>query len=163
MKLKYISWIPAVVVMVVIFIFSATPADNSDESSKSIADRLVTIYENIAKIEYDHNAREELIDKVNFIVRKGAHFSEFALLACCVCLHLAVLKYKGGSLLLRAISFTALYAATDELHQYFIPGRGCRLSDVLLDSCGAAAGALFFYLLFRLYIKMRPNPSAQSD
>ena len=33
-----------------------------------------------------------------------------------------------------------LYAVTDEVHQYFVPGRSCELRDALIDACGVAAG-----------------------
>lgn len=36
----------------------------------------------------------------------------------------------------------ALYAATDEAHQLFVPGRSGQISDVILDSAGALAGVL---------------------
>ena len=35
---------------------------------------------------------------------------------------------------------TTAYAATDEMHQLFVPGRSGQVSDVLLDSAGAMAG-----------------------
>ena len=35
---------------------------------------------------------------------------------------------------------TTAYAATDEMHQLFVPGRSGQVSDVLLDSAGAIAG-----------------------
>ena len=34
------------------------------------------------------------------------------------------------------------YAATDEFHQLFVPGRSGQVSDVILDSAGAAIGVL---------------------
>ena len=34
------------------------------------------------------------------------------------------------------------YAATDEIHQLFVPERACAFADVCIDSCGAALGAL---------------------
>ena len=34
------------------------------------------------------------------------------------------------------------YAATDEIHQLFVPGRSGQVSDVLLDSAGVLAGLL---------------------
>ena len=37
------------------------------------------------------------------------------------------------------------YAATDELHQVFVPGRSAEFTDVLLDSLGALAG-IWLYL-----------------
>ena len=36
----------------------------------------------------------------------------------------------------------AFYAVTDEIHQYFVPGRSCELRDMLIDACGVAAGVL---------------------
>lgn len=36
----------------------------------------------------------------------------------------------------------ALYAATDEFHQLFVPGRAGLLTDVLIDAAGAAIGLL---------------------
>ena len=38
----------------------------------------------------------------------------------------------------------ALYAASDEIHQLFVPGRSGQLSDVILDSAGALAGVAAF-------------------
>ena len=43
----------------------------------------------------------------------------------------------------RAFRIAALYAATDELHQYFVPGRACMFTDVCIDSFGALLGILF--------------------
>ena len=33
-----------------------------------------------------------------------------------------------------------LYAASDEIHQYFIAGRACQLRDVFVDFVAAAVG-----------------------
>ena len=45
------------------------------------------------------------------------------------------------------VNFTAsswnsigVYAVSDEIHQYFVPGRACMLRDMLLDTCGSLAG-----------------------
>ena len=35
------------------------------------------------------------------------------------------------------VGVSGLYAVTDEIHQYFVPGRACRLLDVTVDTCGA--------------------------
>jgi VanZ family protein len=44
-----------------------------------------------------------------------------------------------------AILAGALYGATDELHQYFVPGRAADWTDWLADTIGAALGAWLFY------------------
>jgi len=73
------------------------------------------------------------------ILRKGAHLTEYAVL---------------GGLLYRALSREALalatgiaYAATDELHQYFVRDRHASLVDVAIDAVGLAAGMLLWLRL----------------
>ncbi|MDZ7359285.1 MAG: VanZ family protein [candidate division KSB1 bacterium] len=44
-----------------------------------------------------------------------------------------------------AILAGALYGATDELHQYFVPGRAADWTDWLADTIGVASGAWLFY------------------
>lgn len=43
----------------------------------------------------------------------------------------------GRAALLTAFVFAVFYAATDEWHQSFVPGRSAALSDILIDACGA--------------------------
>ena len=160
MKLKYISWIPAVLVMIVIFLFSARPAVSSNDSSKAIAAQVLEIYEEITNNEIDTNVREDILDKLNHVVRKSAHYLEYTLLAWCICLHLAVLKLGRKKLFAYAILCSAAYALTDEIHQYFVPGRSCQLTDVLLDSCGAATGALVFLFMLFVFNKISKRKNA---
>ena len=42
--------------------------------------------------------------------------------------------------ILLAIGFAGAYACGDEIHQYFVHGRGCAIEDVLLDSTSAITG-----------------------
>ena len=48
-----------------------------------------------------------------------------------------------------AVALTVLAGAGDEFHQYFLPFREARLSDVLIDGCAALAGALSMHALRR--------------
>jgi VanZ family protein len=68
------------------------------------------------------------------ILRKGAHLTEYAVL---------------GGLLYRALGREPLalavgiaYAATDELHQYFVRGRHASPVDGAIDAVGVAIGML---------------------
>ncbi len=49
--------------------------------------------------------------------------------------------------MLAAILITVVYAATDELHQYFVPGRNCSFWDFFFDSFGALSGVLFYHIV----------------
>jgi VanZ family protein len=47
-------------------------------------------------------------------------------------------------LLILAVLLTLLFALTDELHQYFVPGRVCDLLDATADTVGGALGAWLY-------------------
>jgi VanZ family protein len=48
-----------------------------------------------------------------------------------------------------AVALTTLAGAGDELHQYLLPFRDARVSDVLIDGCAALAGAFWMHALRR--------------
>lgn len=143
--------------MIIIFLFSAKPADSSNESSKTIANLVLDISEslNIMDEPLQEPEREYVLDYINHVVRKLAHFTEFAILALAVEFHNWIQKRKGARLILLSIGITVLYAASDEFHQLFVPGRSGEVKDVLIDSAGAVTGALLFYLALRLYENYR--------
>lgn len=73
-----------------------------------------------------------------FLVRKLAHFSEFACLG-------ALLMWRRGMLgkpWPGAFVWGAAAACVDECIQLFVPDRGPSLRDVAIDSCGVLAGIL---------------------
>jgi len=51
-----------------------------------------------------------------------------------------------------ALLFTSLYGVTDEIHQYFVPGRSSEVLDWLADTIGA----LFCLLLLKIFYKKLP-------
>ncbi len=145
MKLKYVSWLPAVIIMIIIFYFSSKPADNSNENSMTMANKVLTVYEDISGNHFEE--RIKVLENLNHIVRKGAHFSEYAILAMAFAFHFAVLKKKRIRVFFLPILLSCIYALTDEFHQTFIPGRSGMIQDVFIDTTGAIAGTLVFALL----------------
>ena len=53
------------------------------------------------------------------------------------------------------IIFIFIYACTDEIHQYFIPGRNMAFKDVLIDTSGGAFGYIIVDIFSRF--KFRKN------
>ncbi len=89
-------------------------------------------------------------DALDFYLRKTAHVTEYAVLGVLMARALR----RGRSLpfpgfLLLGWLFATVYAATDEFHQSFVPGRTPKVTDVALDSCGAALGTVLYALLLR--------------
>ncbi len=79
---------------------------------------------------------------LDILMKKTAHFLSYAVLARLYLRALGV--YKGLPLApaLLALFLAAVYAATDEFHQYFVPGRTSSLTDWIIDCGGAAVGLL---------------------
>ena len=53
---------------------------------------------------------------------------------------------------LLAVACASLYGVTDELHQYFVPGRACDPADWLVDTCGAVLGAMLLKALASFFV-----------
>ena len=136
--IKY--WVPVIVCMVLIF--SASGDSHSyQHSSRLIAPLVKFFFPAISP---------ESLDLVVLYVRKCAHLTEYAILA--LLFWRAVRKpVKQDSrpwswpLAGRSILFVALYAASDEFHQSFVPTRDASLHDVAIDTTGAALGILIFW------------------
>lgn len=49
-----------------------------------------------------------------------------------------------------AVIFTAIYGASDELHQYFVPNRTCDFYDFLANLGGAIGAMALIYVFFEV-------------
>ena len=79
--------------------------------------------------------------QVDHIVRKTAHFTEYALLGAALLLLLRDYGRKHPQI--TAWLIATAYAGTDELHQLAAQaGRSAQLTDVGIDAAGALAGVL---------------------
>jgi VanZ family protein len=54
----------------------------------------------------------------------------------------------------RTLLYGLLFAAADELHQFFIPGRYCSGFDLLADCAGLALSPVLYWLVGRLLRRM---------
>ena len=138
-------------VMVMIYCFSA----QTGEQSGAMSGRITTWVLNLVIPDFSDFApekQEAIRSTVGFVVRKLAHFSEYALLGFSLMLHIAQIQKKTMVRLpwLWAWGVGTLYAASDEFHQGFVADRGPSVRDVMIDSTGVIAGALLLlWILLR--------------
>lgn len=88
-------------------------------------------------------------------IRKYAHMCEYFALGVTSTLFASELFYKRPgtpAAPLSAWGFSFLYACSDELHQYFVPGRSAQFTDVMVDSIGFTLGVLAVYICCRASI-----------
>lgn len=133
------KFIPALFLLVMIFNFSAATSEESSETSGSIVETIA----HIIKIDID----KATLSAINDVVRKVAHFTEYMILSIACFYALSSWQIKSLRLYAGLALFCILYAVSDEIHQYFVPGRSCQLQDVLIDSSGAVTGLLFCWLI----------------
>ena len=81
------------------------------------------------------------------LLRKLAHFTEFASLGVCLLWLFSMLK-KHRSL---AMLCGTLAACMDETIQMFVPDRGPSLKDVGIDTCGVVTGMILLQIGYYLW------------
>lgn len=159
---KLFRWVPAIALMLVIFILSSQPYEQQDLrpdiqssiSEQSVADRF-------GGISFQYAGHEISIESlgvagfIEFFIRKGAHFFSYGLLATLVMYALYPRKRLHRFVL--AITTSFLYACSDELHQMFTPNRTAKFQDVMLDTAGAVFGAVLMVLLITWRQKRRQH------
>lgn len=131
---KIISWTAVLLWMILIFNLSSQEADQSDKLSKVVTEIVIETVEKVApKGDFD-------IEKFNHIIRKNAHFLAYMVLGILVLnafRRSGIYGYKSIGL---ALLISVLYAVSDEIHQFFVPGRGPGVWDVFIDSVGVIVG-----------------------
>lgn len=75
----------------------------------------------------------------------GYHYTIFFFLA--FFLSIALVRHKHHKLLSIAFLIAFIYALTDELHQFLVPGRAATISDIFIDTLGIST-AIILYSIF---------------
>lgn len=86
------------------------------------------------------------------LIRKAAHFGEFA---CLGFLMAGFFRIRGRAPLLPGALWGLLAACADETIQLFSPGRASRLTDVWIDFAGVLTGIFLLHIGYPLWKKTR--------
>ena len=140
---KYLPWIVVAIWMAVIFLMSAQTAGQSGGTSEAIVRWLLRrLYWGFDG--FSPQRQEALLGIWHTIIRKGAHFAQYAVLAMLTANALRQYTLPKRLYWLLPVGISAVYAISDEIHQYFVPGRACRILDMGIDTCGAIFGVCVF-------------------
>jgi len=126
-------WMPAILWMALIFLGS-TDILSAEHTSRFLVPFLRWI---------DPQISLAALNMIQVLIRKLGHLTEYAILAALlwpafgrgITWHL-----KVSILFLVAWVACAIFAASDEFHQSFVPSRTASPSDVMIDICGALVG-----------------------
>lgn len=146
----------------VIFSFSAENAEQSSATSAQVIEGIceVTVsgYDQLAPIE-----QQQIVSGMQFEIRKLAHFSLYLILGMLSLMTVKRLQKPAFMTKLptvTAVVFCALYAGSDEFHQLFSDGRAAQITDVLIDTAGAATGCAILSAVAALYRYIKKRKAA---
>lgn len=140
--LKPLSFLPAIIMMCLIYSFSAQTGEVSGNLSYQISYQIVETKNEVLN---ENKSYEELAYEANgihYYVRKAAHMTEYFLLAIAISFPLYVYRVRGIWLMILAGIVCVGFAGLDEYHQSFVANRGPSVKDVGIDSIGAFVGIL---------------------
>lgn len=131
-------WWPVLLWGVVISTFS-TGAFTSDNTGRIIIPVLRWLLPHASAATLFH---------LHYIIRKCAHFTEYFILSLLILRAIRAGRHNARlAWALAAIVIVFGYAALDEFHQSFVPGRTAAFTDVLIDTSGGIAAQLIAALL----------------
>lgn len=137
------------IVIWMIFIFSMS-SQNSQESSNTSGSTIKLVLSTIPKFsEQTQEVQDNIVEELQFIVRKTAHFTAYMILGI-----LSILIFLQYEKINKKFQFAFLlcvaYAISDEVHQLFVPGRSGEIRDVMIDSAGSFIGILIVLSFIKL-------------
>jgi VanZ family protein len=160
---RIIAVITVLVWMIVIFIFSAMPSEESNSKSQrtinSVIEKILEITNDLGITDKhpSEGKMKQVIEKLNKPLRKVAHASEYCVLGIFIYLCLKACKIKNYKSIIISIVLAFIYACTDEFHQLFVNGRTGRFTDVLIDTMGAVIGIIIIYIITKIINKIKNN------
>lgn len=131
--------LPLILVLITtLFIWgnSLLPGSVSSSQSGIITKLLYPLFKNVMSV-----------DTLTTIIRKLAHFTEYAILGLVLAYFY---KSKTNKYLLFALLQGVITAIIDESIQLLVPNRAGLLTDVLIDTSGVLFGLLVFYIIYKL-------------
>lgn len=143
--------ITAVVLLLLWMILIFCLSDQDSSRSSATSGSVITVVVKIFHPDFDELSaaeQEALIQPFQFVFRKGAHFTAYAVLS--IFSFLSVITYLKISFSFRCVISAViclLYAISDEIHQLYVPGRSGEIRDVLIDFCGSLAALLIMILI----------------
>jgi len=161
---KCLYWFPAVCWMILIFSLSSQPYSKQDIRpflKENIPQSFVK--ERMGDLKVQYSGKEISIETkgvsgfLEFFIRKGAHIFVFMVLT--IAIQWAVQKTWNWGIGTYVFSFllTSLFAASDELHQYFTPNRTAKVEDIAIDMAGILIGLLIMFVINQLRRPIKSN------
>lgn len=169
--LKPLSFLPAILMMYLIFSFSSQDGITSAQLSYKVSYKIVETGGELLGADFEPWEIDNLATRFHGVIRKIAHMTEYFALAVSVAFPLYVYGLRGILLMLTAGFFCVVFACGDEYHQSMVEGRGPSSRDVFIDSFGVFWGIVLVRIvgwtgrktIFRPFSKKKKNKHTQES
>lgn len=132
----------------IIFMFSGQDSKTSSSLSKNT---MMDIVHKIKEWPFFRDIKKNVtVEEVHHFVRKFAHFSLYMIAGMLLMCIMYVFKMKERYGMILALTIGILYASLDEFHQWFVPGRDAKVTDVMIDTCGVLIGIAVIFILKKI-------------
>lgn len=145
-KYKKIIYVILIIIwMLTVFMFSNQNGDKSQSTSKMVTKIIVQIFTQNQNLTEEQTTK--LVEDADYVVRKLAHFSIYALGGLLIYSYINTFNLKNNKKIIISIIIGALYATFDEFHQYFVDDRSAQILDVGIDSLGILTGTTLLHII----------------
>ena len=142
-----------VLIFSMIFDFSSQDGETSSGLSTKIT---VAVTQNVKKIQMlEESEKQQVLEKIEFIIRKLAHFSIYTLVGVLMMSLMNTYNIKGTNRIYISLIVGFIYACSDEFHQFFVPERSAMPTDVLIDTLGVSFGIALVLAVRKIYFMIK--------
>ena len=131
---------------IIIFVLSSQNGQESSNLSQGFISKILNIIFN--NISFENKLI--IISKIEFIIRKLAHFTLYFFVGTNAIMLFKTYNIKNNEQIALALLIGVIYAVFDEIHQVFVPGRAGKVTDVAIDTLGVISGIYFVIFFIRI-------------
>jgi VanZ family protein len=135
-----------------IFGFSAQDSTESSGLSERVSYAIAGEISQLRQEELTETEMQILVESIEHPIRKSAHMTEYAIFALLLFNMLCAFGLKGRRRFPIALLLVFCYAATDEFHQLYVPGRSGQFTDVLIDTAGGLVMLLLVVAVRKIWV-----------
>lgn len=152
MKINILRIILIILLLGIFYSIFGFSSQNSEESGGLSQKVTLFIAKKIPWItEKNEEEKEIIIDKMESVIRKLAHFSIYTVVGILIMSLLSTYKIENKRRVFISLLTGIIYAISDEIHQGFVPGRSPQITDVMIDTMGVLFGILLVMLAIKIY------------
>lgn len=150
------SMVCVLIIMLSIFSFSSQGGTSSSQLSMKVSGVICSVV--FSRYEkFTEKQQSFVVKEMHYFIRKLAHFAIYMILGMFTYAALVPYKEELKKPALISLIICGVYAVSDEIHQYYIPGREMRVTDMLLDTFGSLIGIIIVYVIIIVFSYIKDN------